>query len=199
MGHLSLGGMKMNSRNALLMLLVVSLATLVLADGFDTQSVRDKLDQYIASIGDHKCSESEIYEWGIVTNSQYMMFSNSVTNQLMNVLTNISSVATNSAEKLLVLGVGEMYDSDYYIEFYSRIAELAIQGLYSRREVKWLSIPHGAQHWNSVRIRYRENAVSNLMHKIRLAVPEWQNRCDEILSGVSYSNYVNEVNSGLWR
>lgn len=182
---------------------ILSLAVLLCADTNSLHVVRQRLDtvmSYCASNRLDYCSMDEAmnFEW-FQTNGVYNSFSVTISNDLANVLAKFSEIATNSLERLLVLGVGKHFDEDFYIAFIDALSGMRTNKVISAREFSWAQTSARFDLMSCFIRRYQEPRVRVVIEKLSVAEPNHSNHWNKVLSGVAYTNYLEEVEIGLWQ
>ena len=164
--------------------------------------VRAALNAYERSV-DSVCLQASYlndalnFNLGISQSLQYKTFAIAVSNDWRTVLSNMNSIATNSAERLLILGTGRVFDENRYIDYLDVLATMRTNGVISAAELKWFEATSRYDQMSCIIRRYRQSNVSNLVEKLKIALPR-TNYWDDILSGAAYTNYLEEARAGLW-
>lgn len=129
---------------------------------------------------------------------EYGSFAVVVSNSWRDVMSNFATSATNTLERLLVLGVGKNYDEDFYMDYLSSVADLRTNGVITARELLWTRASTRRDLMSCFIRRYQEPRVRTIVDKMILAEPQHSNYWCRILSGSAYTNYLEEVEAGLW-
>jgi len=179
---------------SLLMLQTVCIATEL------RDAVRSALDNYEDGVRRSSMSANAIYNLSVAdtTGNAYVELCRLVSNDVQSVFQGMSSIATNEAERLVLMSTAWQYDENYYLSAYDVIANMALSNEVSRTECDWFGSPKRNDLANCIRCRYQETCVTNLAHKIMIVTGN-TNWYWSVISGESYSNYLEEASSGLWR
>ena len=129
----------------------------------------------------------------------YASFADAVTNNWRDVLANIGQVATNDVERLLIIGVGLQYDEDFYLDYCSVLCDMHANGAITAREFLNGRASHRYDLNSCLIRRYQEPKVIELIGKYKAAQPSRTNYWNSVLSGAAYTNYLEEVEAGLWQ
>lgn len=129
----------------------------------------------------------------------YAAFSHSVSNCWREALENFEVIATNTVDRFLLLGVGEQFGEDFYIDYMNGVADLNTNGVITVSELNWIAWPPQPNLLTCIRRRYREPKVIMLVDKYKISMPQKTNYWNDILSGAAYTNYLEEVAAGLWQ
>ena len=136
---------------------------------------------------------------GLGENHSYRSFSDAVSNNWESTLSSLSVVATNNLERLLVLGVGKQYDEDFYVGYMEVLSDMRTNSMISAKEFTWARASTRHDLMSCLIRRYQEPKVRALLNKYKISIPAQTNRWDDILSGAAYTNYLEEVEAGLWQ
>ena len=198
MEHLDLGGIRMNSKKALVLLVLANICCFAAADTQDT--VRERL----AAV--HKQIPSRRLEGivGEVLNfesfgryTSYQDFAVAVSNDWRSVLGSFNAITTNKVDRLLLLGVGKQFDEDFYIDYISELCVLCTNNIITSGEMDWAITSTRYDLQSCFIRRYKESKIIALLNSLKSVFPNrllW----DRILSGERYTNYLHEVEAGLW-
>lgn len=129
----------------------------------------------------------------------YAVFANAVTNDWREILANLNEVATNEVERLLIIGVGLHYDEDFYLDFSSVLCDMHTNGVITAEELLFGRASHRYDLNSCMIRRYQEPKVIELVNKYKTANPQQADYWDGVLSGAAYTNYLEEVEAGLWQ
>lgn len=129
----------------------------------------------------------------------YGEFARSVSNCWREALSNFGLIATNAVDRFLLLGVGEQFDEDFYIDYMDGVVDLNTNGIVTASELNWIAWPPRPDLLTCIRRRYRESKVMTLVDKYKIAMPQKTNYWNDVLSGAAYTNYLEEVEAGLWQ
>ena len=129
----------------------------------------------------------------------YRTFASYVSNDWQNVLGNFGVIATNTVDRLLILGVAEQYDEDFYIDCMGMLSDMATNGVISAMELQWVGWSYRPELRSCLCRRYQEPKVIELVNKYKVSMPQHVNHWNDILSGVAYTNYLEEAEIGLWQ
>ena len=129
----------------------------------------------------------------------YGEFSIAVSNCWREALSNFASIATNAVDRLLLLGVGEQFEEDFYIDYMNVVSELKTNGVITASELKWIAWSPRSDLLTCIRRRYREPKVMMLVDKYKVSMQQHTNYWNDVLSGAAYTNYLEEVEAGLWQ
>lgn len=169
----------------------------------DISCVRTALDVLDCACATNKwdywtVEEAVNFEW-LKDKQVYREFASVVSNDWSSVLGHLGELATNNLERLLVLGVGKTYDEDFYIEYMGALAGMATNNAVSVDELSWARASTRFDLQSCLFRRYQEPKVINLIEKYKIAMPQQTNHWNDVLSGVAYTNYLEEVAAGLWQ
>ena len=142
--------------------------------------------------------EAMNFEW-IKDVSDYRAFAAVVSNNWTLALEHLNELATNDLERLLILGVGKTYDEDFYIEYMSALASMTTNNLVLAKEFSWARASTRFDLQSCLFRRYQEPKVIELIGKYKAAQPDRTNYWNSVLSGAAYTNYLEEVEAGLWQ
>ena len=129
----------------------------------------------------------------------YRDFAASISNDWLGVLQTLDMVATNNLERLFVLGVGKQYDEDFYIDYMDVLSDMKTNSLITAKEFNWARASTRYDLMSCLIRRYQEPKVIDLVNKYKISLPAQTNRWNAILSGAAYTNYLEEVEIGLWQ
>ena len=129
----------------------------------------------------------------------YAGFAASVSNCWREMLENFEVIATNNLERLLVLGVGKQYSEDFYIDYMGVLSDMRTNSIITAKELAWAQASTRYDLMSCLIRRYKEPKVIELVNKYKTSMPASSNRWNDILSGVAYTNYLEEVEAGLWQ
>ena len=127
----------------------------------------------------------------------YQEFARIVSNNWQSVLTSFSAVGTNEAERIALVGVGKSFGEDFYIAYGITLANLYQEHIVTSNELEWYIASRLISLDTCLIRRYQEPQVTNFVSKLKVAFPA-RSTWDRILSGVAYTNYLEEVEAGLW-
>ena len=142
--------------------------------------------------------EAMNFEW-FRTNTVYRSLSSVISNDWEEVLASLPTIATNNLERLLVLGVGKQYDEDFYIDYMGVLSDMKTNNLITAKEFAWARASTRYDLMSCLMRRYQEPKVIGLVNKYKISIPAQTNRWNGILSGAAYTNYLEEVEIGLWQ
>ena len=142
--------------------------------------------------------EAMNFEW-FCTNTVYRAFSTVVSNDWAEVLALLPNVATNDLERLFVLGVGKQYDEDFYVDYMGVLSDMKTNSLITAKEFNWARASTRYDLMSCLIRRYQEPKVIGLVNKYKISLPAHTNLWNSILSGAAYTNYLEEVEIGLWQ
>ena len=131
---------------------------------------------------------------------RYQPLATSISNSWQTVLPMMNSIASNRIERLLLMNTGWWNGESSYCGYMSMLSDLVASNQLDIVELK--AFEKAA--WNrpgvatSLSRRHSEVEVVNIVDKMR-NVGFDTNYCSRIISGEIYSNYVNQVEDGLWR
>ena len=131
------------------------------------------------------------------TNGEYEVLTRCVSNDWQNVLGNLDRCASNQFQRLVVLSVRDRFGADFYIDFIGKLVDLRTNGVLSAEELDWAMYTTDPELENYFERKYRNQRVRALAVRIR-AVSNHTNYWDRVLSGLAYTNYIDEVETGLW-
>ena len=134
---------------------------------------------------------------GLSQTPQFIRFAVSVSNNWRAVLSDMDKIATNAVERLLLIGTGRVFGEDVYVEYINELATLKARGAVSSDELMWFMATSEISQLTCLWRRYREPRIRTVIDKLKVALPTgggW----DDVLSGAAYTNYLGEVEAGLW-
>ena len=131
------------------------------------------------------------------TNGEYGALTRCVSNDWQNVLGNLDRCASNQFQRLMVLSVRDRFGADFYIDFMGKLVDLRTNGVLSAEELDWAMYTTEPELENYFERKYRNQRVRTLAVRIR-AASNHTNYWDRVLSGLAYTNYIDEVETGLW-
>lgn len=170
-----------------------------LADAL-TSDVRQALDIYTNSVRRTLMRVETIRNVGMA-NTQgeaYRNLCRAVSNDVNATFRRLPEITTNAAERLVLMSTAWMGDENLYLSTYEVLADLAISNQVAKSELEWFGLPDRNDLSNCIRCRYREARVTNLVYKIAQVTGD-TNQYRSVVSGESYTNYLEEVSAGLWR
>ena len=127
----------------------------------------------------------------------YQTFACTISNNWQDALSSFLSIGTNETKRLAVLGVGKSFDDNFYIAYCNALADLQQRGFITIQELRW-SLASSFTNLDTCLIRrYQEPQVTNLVVKLKEIFPN-NSQWEDVLSGASYTNYLEEVEAGLW-
>ncbi len=187
----------------IVMIAETTLCMALMSDASDLSHVRATLEELEAhcassSLNYRVITEAYNFEWFHPTSS-YSLFAETVSNCWGDVLANFDTVATNDFERLLLLGVGKHYGEDYYMDYLSRLADLRTNNVITAKEFTWARISTRHDLRSCFYRRYQEPKVREIIEKMILAEPQRTNSWNRVLTGEAYTNYLEEVEAGLWQ
>lgn len=127
----------------------------------------------------------------------YRGFATFVTGRQDVVFAHLGSLATNNWERLVTLGVCKAFDEDWYLRSCAQVADMVNSGVASSNELEWVLSSSRTNIDTCIVRRYKETPVTNLVFKLRGLVATdayW----DEVLSGVAYTNLLEEAGLDLY-
>lgn len=127
----------------------------------------------------------------------YQEFARAISNNWQSVLTSFSAVGTNEAERIALVGVGKSFGEDFYIAYGITLANLYQEHIVTSNELEWYIASRLISLDTCLIRRYQEPQVTNFVSKLKVAFPA-RSTWDRILSGAAYTNYLEEVEAGLW-
>ena len=134
---------------------------------------------------------------GLSQTPHYLGFARVVSNNWRTVLANMNGIATNNVERLLLIGTGRVFDENCYIDYLDELATMKTNGVLTANELECFEASSRYDQMSCLTRRYREPRIRALVNKLKVAKPMggyW----DDVLSGVAYTNYLQEVSAGLW-
>lgn len=120
-----------------------------------------------------------------------------VSNNWRSVLANLSLCATNQSERLLILGVRDRFGADFYMDFMDELVTMKTNGLIAAKEFSWARSTEDPELERYLDLKYRTPRVRALVERFKVAEP-MNDVWDDVLSGVAYTNYLDEVEAGMW-
>lgn len=129
----------------------------------------------------------------------YASLADAISNDWREVLGHFSEVATNNLERLFVLGVGKQYGEDFYIDYMDALSDMATNNLITAKELEWAKATTRYDLMSCLYRHYQDPRVITLVNKYKVALPLQTNHWNDILSGVAYTNYLEEAAAGLWQ
>ena len=176
-------------------------ARLAWADANVASTIRAQFDNVYANMPSryliYGVAEENIDE--LYREPAYASFADAVTNNWREVLANLGQVATNNLERLLIIGVGLHYDEDFYLDYCSVLCDMHTNGVITADELLNGQASHRYDLNSCLIRRYQEPKVIELIDKCKAAMPDQTNYWDNVLSGAAYTNYLEEVEAGLWQ
>ena len=141
----------------------------------------------------------EILDCGISfsTKVEYTALSRSVSNNWQHVLANLGNCTTSQLERLIVLSVRDKFGADFYLEFVNRLVDLKTNSVLSAEELDWAIHTEVPELETYFERKYRVPKVRALAVRLR-SVGGHQDYWNRVLSGAAYTNYLGEVEAGLW-
>lgn len=164
--------------------------------------IRTAMNKMIDEIGTKTINNSMIddslnFNHGLMYNPYYLEFSAAITNQWRYALLNLTNITTNTQERRLVIGTGKVYGEDLYIDYLDMLATLKTNNVISCADLSWFEATTRYDLMSCLVRRYRQSKIVSLLHKLDIALPRG-NYWEKIRSGASYTNYLHEVQAGLW-
>lgn len=127
----------------------------------------------------------------------YQEFARVISNNWQSVLTSFLAVGTNEAERIALVGVGKSFGEDFYIAYGITLANLYQEHIVTSNELEWYIASRLISLDTCLIRRYQEPQITNFVSKLKVAFPA-RSTWDRILSGAAYTNYLEEVEAGLW-
>ncbi len=169
----------------------------------DVRHIRAALDSldYVCATNqwNYRLVEEAMNFERIKESPDYRAFASVVSNDWTLALEHLDELATNDLERLLILGVGKTYDEDFYIEHMGALASMVTNNLVLAEEFSWARASTRFDLQSCLIRRYQEPKVIALIDKYKAVQPDRTNYWDSVLSGVAYTNYLEEVKAGLWQ
>lgn len=161
--------------------------------------VQTRIGQVASELPVRRKNPEMLFNYDIVfaTNASYRALVTTVSNNWRNVLASLSLCATNQFERLLVLGARDRFGADFYMDFMDELVTMKTNGLISAKEFSWARSTEEPELERYLDRKYRTPRVRALVERFKVAEPmndDW----DDVLSGVAYTNYLNEVEAGMW-
>lgn len=187
----------MNKRAFGAVMLVASVFSLARADVIS--DVRAGIAQVIEELPVRRRHVGVLWNYDIVfaTNSSYCALAAMVSNNWRVVLENLDRCATNQYERLLLLGTRDRFGADYYMDFMDALVDIRTNGQITAEEFSWTESTEVAGLERLLERDYCLPRVRALVGRFKIAEPN-NSYWDEVLSGVAYSNYLGEVEAGVW-
>ena len=136
---------------------------------------------------------------GVVTNAAFVNLSRVVTNRWNEVLAAMPEIATDQAERLVVMGAGVVVGEERYLGSVSAVADMVMSNKLTVTELQFYRTQCSiADHYaaSSLARRFQEPAVSNLIMKLE-AAGAYQQGVSHIFSGEGKELYLDAVHEGL--
>jgi len=189
--------------NRIAILVVTILSAGAFASGVTPGQVRQALTEAGSLCASNRwdywtMDEAMNFEW-FRTNAVYCSLSSVISNDWEDVLASLPTIATNNLERLLVLGVGKQYDEDFYIDYMEALSDMKTNNLISAKEFAWARASTRYDLMSCLARRYQEPKVIGLVNKYKTSIPSQTNLWNSILSGAAYTNYLEEIEIGLWQ
>lgn len=190
-------------KRIIMVIATTMLCRALLSDTNELSHVRAELEELEAHCASRNWNYrviNEVYnfEW-LHTTPSYSHFADAVSNCWGDVLADFGNVATNDFERLLLLGVGKHYGEDYYMDYLSGLADLRTNNVITAKEFTWARISTRHDLRSCFFRRYQESHVRGIVEKMILAEPQRTNFWNCVLTGDAYTNYLEEVEAGLWQ
>jgi len=165
-----------------------------------TSAVRQALDNYTNSVRRTLVRVETIRNVGVANTrgEAYRALCGAVSNDVAATFRRLPEITTDAAERLVLMSTAWQCDENGYLDAYVVLADLAVSNQVSGAELEWFGSPERNDLSNCIRCRYREPRVTNLVRKITQVTGK-TNWCNAVISGASYTNYLEEVSAGLWR
>jgi len=165
-----------------------------------TSSVRSALDAYTNSVRRTAVRVETIRNVGVanIQGEAYRALCCMISNDVEAIFRQMPEITTNAAERLVLMSTALQGDENGYLDAYVVLADLAVSNQVSGAELEWFGSPERTDLSNCIRCRYRESRVTNLVCKITQVTGN-TNWCNSVISGASYTNYLEEVAAGLWQ
>jgi len=182
----------------LALIVVMGFCAYARADGMT--NTRQALDTVIRRLDIRRDLVGMYFNYGIrcATNSEYRALAVAVSNEWQSVLGNLSRCATNQLERLLVLGVRDQFDEDFFYDYVEGVFGQWQAGRVSTAELQWIRHSDKPGFDHLFERRYNVERARRLVAKFQESEPNnmhWQ----KVLSGEAYTNYLEEVAAGLWK
>lgn len=147
--------------------MLVAIGFSALADYADIRNALDAVRRDVRPRMIDSFTAGEIGGQRIGRLPSYQNLSRLVSNEWNNVLASLGTIATNSAERCMILGAGFQFGWDFHLPFFTKIADECIAGSISSNEVAWFeaySTKPGLV--DQLYIRNSDPAVTNLLWKM---------------------------------
>ena len=187
----------MNSKTFILVLTLAAALPVASADTVD--DVRTRIAQVATELPVRRKHPEMLWNYDIVfaTNASYSALAITVSNDWRNALANLALCATNQFERLLVLGVRDRFGAEFYVEFMDELVTLRTNDLITAKEFSWARSTEVPELERCLERQYQDPRVRALVERFKIAEPA-NPRWDDVLSGVAYTNYLQEVSAGVW-
>lgn len=165
----------------------------------DSHDLRSALNDYEQTKHGRYADIYGLRNYGVSVNREYVRLATLVSNDYKNVFANLDKIATNDAERLLVLGAGWQFGEAFYLDCLDELVDLGMKQVVTLKEIRWYwHLSYKAQLINCLRVRYKEPRITNIIHKLMRLEPNRKAYYEQILSGESYTNYLHEMEARLW-
>lgn len=188
--------MKAAVQNCLVAMFVLGLAHFVFCDeanGNVVSFVRAKIDNCLAVLpsGD-RGHPRYMREFGMPSElyGPEVELGIAVSNNIDEVYSNFSSLATNVVERRLLLASAWRIGDDYYLNCLSRNIDLAIAGTITADDLEWYMRGHRTRRLSYILdANYDKPGVSNIVRRL-IAYTGETNKYEKVLSGEAKSEYL---------
>ena len=145
----------------------------------DVVEIREAMDATVRDLPQGKRAWPDyLREFGFRydKNPSYGKMADVVSNRFGSVAVRFSDIATNDIQRLMLLSCGWAYDERYYIDYYHLVADLAIKGDITAKDLRWYAVGHRSNKFlDLVARRYGEPRVAQLVDKICQVSPDAKN------------------------
>lgn len=187
----------MNKKVFVFALAIIMASSFVNADV--VSDVRTSIAQVMSDIPRRRRHLGTLWNYDVVfaANVSYCTLATVVSNDWRNALANLSRCATNQFERLLVLGVRDRFGAGFYLDFMEELVAMRTNGVISAKEFSWARSTEVPELERYLECHYNTPRVRTVVEMFKIAEPT-NPRWDDVLSGVAYTNYLEEVSAGLW-
>ena len=150
---------------------IVILARLAaIAADKDVVEIREAIDATVRDLPQGKRAWPDyLREFGFRydKNPSYGKMAGIVSNRFGCVAARFADIATNDIQRLMLLSCGWAHDERYYIDYYHLVADLAIKGDITAKDLRWYAVGHRSNKFlDLVARRCDDPRVSQLVDKI---------------------------------
>ena len=168
----------------------------------DVEDIQASLTRMKSSVAPQYYSSSAMLETlnfnnGLLLQPPYHEFAVVISNHFPAAMLHLGELTTNALDRLAIIGTGRVFDENCYVDYLDCLVTQCTNGCVSRAELEWFEATSRHDQMSVLIRRYREGKIASLIQRLSVLQPA-SNYWADVLSGVAYTNYLEEVDAGLW-